>query len=109
MLINFDGSAFQILRVYAISGRLWQFALLVGTLNIFPNFAEIVRNSVHRSAVRVASCDQFLVRVGPNDLWKLFSDPSQLWGRRFHVTKYLQSVSKPLLRSFLTNTVAAAI
>lgn len=35
--------AFQVLRVYAISGRRWQFALVVGALNIYPFFFEIVR------------------------------------------------------------------
>lgn len=37
-----DGTVFQVLRVYAISGRRWQFAVLVGMLNIFPNIFIIV-------------------------------------------------------------------
>ena len=38
----FDGLAFQTLRVYAISGRTWQIALVVGILNIFPDVFDIV-------------------------------------------------------------------
>lgn len=34
--------AFQVLRVYAISGRTWQLAVLVGTFNVFPQFLAIV-------------------------------------------------------------------
>lgn len=37
-----DVSVFQVLRVYAISGCRWHFAMLVGMLNIFPNAFAIV-------------------------------------------------------------------
>lgn len=43
------GIAFQIMRVYAISGRRWPFALIVGALSIYPYFFEIVRLYVTRS------------------------------------------------------------
>ena len=35
-------SGFQVARVYAISGRIWQFNLLVGALSLFPISASIV-------------------------------------------------------------------
>lgn len=34
---------FQVLRVYAISGRMWQFALVIGLFSIFPIVWSIVR------------------------------------------------------------------
>lgn len=39
-----NGPVFQILRVYAISGRRWEFPVLVGMLNIFPNVLPMVRD-----------------------------------------------------------------
>lgn len=44
-----DDLAFQVLRVYAISGHRWQFALVVGALNVFPNVFGIVSLLVPRS------------------------------------------------------------
>lgn len=40
------GVAFQILRVYAISGRRWQLAVVVAVLVIFPSAIDMVRPSV---------------------------------------------------------------
>ena len=47
MRCNIDNLAFQVLRVYAISGRMWHFALLVGFFNVFPLCLVIVRGSFY--------------------------------------------------------------
>lgn len=43
--ILFDGPVFQILRVYAISGRKWQPAVLVAVFNAYPMSFVIVSSS----------------------------------------------------------------
>lgn len=50
-----DGSAFQLLRVYAISGRMWQLALLVALANVYPLFFSIVR----RNGILISSCPPY--------------------------------------------------
>lgn len=47
MIWIFDGIVFQVLRVYAIGGRRWEFAVLVGMLNIFPWIFVIVSDWFH--------------------------------------------------------------
>lgn len=44
MRCEIGDSAFQVHRVYAISGRMWQLAVLVGAFNIFPFSFAIVRS-----------------------------------------------------------------
>ena len=44
-----NGTAFQVLRVYAISGRRWQFAILVAMLCVLPLASGIVRDMLYFS------------------------------------------------------------
>lgn len=98
-----DVPVIQVLRVYAISGKMWHVAILVAAFNVFPNLFAIVRFYTRLLLIFAPFTVLWAVQLGEVGLYDLTAATSWLCIYRQHSSRPFHKVRNTLCYSWLSH------